>query len=209
MAEDFLALHPKMPGGAGRDAAIDIEDLAEAAVGMQIGGEDAAVRRACRRPRPPRAPPRRRRRRRARRCRGRSSPSAARRSRRRSPARVFAPPETISALAWASAKTKPAQTACTSKAKPSFMPSAACTIVAAEGKVRSAVEVARMIASIPSAAIPALASAALAARVARSDVVCPSAAKWRRSIPVRERIHSSVVSSDASNSEFGTTRSGR
>ncbi len=44
---------------------------------------------------------------------------------------------------------------------------------------------------------------------ARSEVVWPSAAKWRRSIPVRERIHSSEVSSVASNSAFGTTRSGR
>ncbi len=55
----------------------------------------------------------------------------------------------------------------------------------------------------------ASASAARAACVARSDVVSPSAAKCRRSIPVRERIHSSDVSSSASNSAFSTIRAGR
>jgi hypothetical protein len=43
MAEDFLALHPQMAGGAGRHAAIDIKDVLVAAVGMQVGGQDAAV----------------------------------------------------------------------------------------------------------------------------------------------------------------------
>ncbi len=75
--------------------------------------------------------------------------------------------------------------------------------------MKSAVEVATMIASRSSAASPASVSAVRAARVAMSEVVCPGAAKWRRSIPERDRIHSSEVSSVASNSEFGTTRSGR
>ena len=51
-------------------------------------------------------------------------------------------PAWISALAWASAKTKPAQTACTSKAKPPRMPIAFCTLTAVAGKVWSGVAVA-------------------------------------------------------------------
>jgi len=90
-----------------------------------------------------------------------------------------------------------------------FIPSADCTIVAADGNVRSAVEVATISASISPAPSPASFSAACAARVARSDVVWPSAAKWRRSMPDRDRIQSSLVSSVASNSAFSTTRSGR
>ena len=46
-------------------------------------------------------------------------------------------------------------------------------------------------------------------KMASAEVVSPSAAKWRRSIPVRPRIHSSVVSSVASKWLFSTTRSGR
>jgi len=118
-------------------------------------------------------------------------------------------PAAISACALASAKTNPAQTACTSKAKPRVMPSFSCTIVATAGNVRSGVEVATMIASSALGSSPACASAARAACAARSEVASPSAAKWRRSIPERDTIQSSVVSSVASNSEFGTTRAGR
>ena len=82
-------------------------------------------------------------------------------------------PATISALALARAKTKPAQTAWMSKAKPWRMPRPAWTMVAVEGKVRSGVEVATMIASRSSACSPASASAALAA-MAMSEVVSPS-----------------------------------
>ena len=53
------------------------------------------------------------------------------------------------------------------------------------------------------------ASARSAALTAMSDVVSPSAAKWRRSMPERARIHSSDVSTKLSNQLFGTTRSGR
>ncbi len=89
------------------------------------------------------------------------------------------------------------------------MPKRLCTIVAADGNVRSAVDVATMIASMSSAARLAAESAFSAALAARSDVVSPSAAKWRRSIPERERIHSSEVSTLSSNQLLGTTRSGR
>ena len=89
------------------------------------------------------------------------------------------------------------------------MPRADCTIVAVAGKVRSGVEVASTIASRSSGTSPASASAARAASVAMLAVVSSSAAMWRRSMPERERIHSSVVSSVASNSELGITRAGR
>ena len=44
------------------------------------------------------------------------------------------------------------------------------------------------------AEMPAVSSAIRAASTARSEVTTPSSAKWRASMPVRSRIHSSVVS---------------
>ena len=118
-------------------------------------------------------------------------------------------PVWISALAWVSAKMKPAQTACTSKAKPPRMPMALCTLTAVAGKVWSGVAVATISVSMSAPLSPASASAARAAAVARSEVISPSEAKWRRSMPVRVRIHSSEVSRVALNSAFSTTRAGR
>ena len=89
------------------------------------------------------------------------------------------------------------------------MPIAVCTLTAVEGKVWSGVAVARMIASMSAPRRPVSARAARAAAIARSEVASPSAAKWRRSMPVRVRIHSSEVSSVLANSAFSTTRSGR
>ena len=44
VAEDLLALHLQDAGGLGRrDATIDIEQVFELAVGMQVGGENAAI----------------------------------------------------------------------------------------------------------------------------------------------------------------------
>ena len=89
---------------------------------------------ACRRPRPPRGSARRRRRRTAR----RSTRSVKSRMREKVSAPITitrrAEPARISASAWASAKTKPAQTACMSKAKPPRMPMALCTLTAVDGK---------------------------------------------------------------------------
>ncbi len=118
-------------------------------------------------------------------------------------------PDTIMPLALASAKTNPAQTAWMSKAKPCVMPRPACTMVAVAGNVRSGVDVARTMASMSSGSSPASSSAARPARIARSEVYCPSAAKCRRSMPERERIHSSEVSRKVVNHSFGTIRSGR
>ena len=89
------------------------------------------------------------------------------------------------------------------------MPIAACTRVAVEGKVWSGVAVATTIASRSEASRPPSARAARAAAAARSEVASPSAAKWRRSMPVRLRIQSSEVSSICANSAFSTTRAGR
>ena len=75
--------------------------------------------------------------------------------------------------------------------------------------MRSGVDVARTTRSTSSGSIPQSASALREAAAAILDVVSPSEAKCLASIPVRDRIHSSLVSSDDSNSEFLTTRSGR
>ena len=121
---------------------------------------------------------------------------------------VRACPVRISASAVATAYMNPAQTAWTSKAKPPA-PIACCTWVAVAGKVLSGVAVARMIASTSGPSIPASSSAARAALIARCEVSSPSAAKCRRSMPVRARIHSSDVSRNFVNSSFSTTRFGR
>ena len=96
-----------------------------------------------------------------------------------------------------------------SKAKPERMPMPLCTLAAVAGKVRSGVAVATITASMSAPVRPVSASAARAAAVARSEVISPSAAKCRRSMPVRVRIHSSEVSRLAANSAFSTTRAGR
>ena len=118
-------------------------------------------------------------------------------------------PPRISASAWASAKTKPAQTAWMSKANPPRIPMALCTFTAAEGNVWSGVAVATIRASMSAPVRPPSASAPRAAAIARSEVSSPSAAKCRRSMPVRVRIHSSEVSRVRANSAFSTTRAGR
>jgi hypothetical protein len=82
-------------------------------------------------------------------------------------------------------------------------------MVATEGKVRSGVEVATITPSMSFASSPALASAARAAWMASAEVVSSSAAKRRRSMPERARIHSSDVSRVASNSLLSTMRAGR
>ena len=51
-------------------------------------------------------------------------------------------------------------------------------------------------------------SASRAASIAISAVACPAPAQWRRSMPVRSRIHWSEVSTTCDRSSFVTTRSG-
>ena len=80
---------------------------------------------------------------------------------------------------------------------------------AAEGKVKSAVEVAKTMASISPAERFASSKAARAAAAARSEVVSPLATKWRRSIPERLFIHSSDVSTIFSKSAFVTIFCGK
>ncbi len=73
----------------------------------------------------------------------------------------------------------------------------------------SGVAVATRMRSISSAVMPASSSAFCAALDARS-LVCSSGAAMRRSLmPVRETIHSSVVSTIFSSSAFVRMRSGR
>jgi hypothetical protein len=114
-----------------------------------------------------------------------------------------------SASAVDSAKTKPEQTACRSKAAPWTMPRPACTVTAVAGKVWSGVEVASTIRSMLEASTWALISAARAACSARSEVSSPAAAMWRSRMPVRCTIHSSVVSTERASSSLLRTRAGR
>ena len=104
---------------------------------------------------------------------------------------------------------KPAHTACTSKAAPLVMPSAACTRVAVAGKVSSGVAVASTMRSRSHAFMPAWSSARCAALIARCEVNSPSAAMWRWRMPVRCWIHSSEVSIFLASSALVTILSGR
>ena len=89
-----------------------------------------------------------------------------------------------------------------------LMPSFSCTHTAVAGKTVSPVIVATMIMSSCSGETPAASIAARAASTARSDVWVPSSAKCRASMPVRSRIHSSLVSTKVSNQLLGTSRGG-
>ena len=73
----------------------------------------------------------------------------------------------------------------------------------------SGVVVATMMTSTSAGAMPAAASAARDACSARSDVVSCGAAMWRWRIPVRVRIHSSLVSTRCASSSLVRTFSGR
>ena len=121
----------------------------------------------------------------------------------------FPCPAFSSASAVASAKTKPEQTACRSKAAPEWMPRLFCTVTALAGNVLSGVEVASTIRSMSAGCNPALSSAFRAAAVARSEVSSPSAAMWRWRMPVRWTIHSSDVSTIAARSALVRIFAGR
>ena len=104
---------------------------------------------------------------------------------------------------------KPAQAAAMSKPKPRVTPSAACTRNAVAGNAWSGVLVARMIASTSPGTAPASARAARAAAVPMNAAVSCGAAMWRCRMPVRSRIHSSVVSTVRASSSLLTARAGR
>ena len=108
-----------------------------------------------------------------------------------------------------SAYMNPAQAVSTLNAGPPKQPRRRCSSTPQLGKIRSGVVVPKAMKSTSSGAMPAASRARRAAFSARSTVVSPSAAMWRRSIPVRVRIHSSVVSTFDSSSRLVTMRSGR
>jgi len=104
---------------------------------------------------------------------------------------------------------KPEQAALRSNAPALVAPSAFCTRQAVAGKLYSGVVVAQMIRSILLGGRSATARARRAATTARDEVVSlGSAATWRSSMPVRERIHSSDVATIRSMSALVITRSG-
>ena len=80
---------------------------------------------------------------------------------------------------------------------------------AVDGNTMSGVVVATMMRSTSAGAMPRQASALRAACSARSDVVSAGAAMCRSRMPVRVRIHSSLVSTVRDSSSLVTTRAGR
>src|SRR3984957_8984850 len=80
---------------------------------------------------------------------------------------------------------------------------------AVAGKAWSGVLVARMTASTSEGSALAWASASRAAAVPMKAAVSNGAAKWRWRMPVRSRIHSSVVSTVRDRSSLVTIRSGK
>jgi hypothetical protein len=94
-------------------------------------------------------------------------------------------------------------------APPLRMPSLSCTMLAVDGKIMSGVAVATMMRSTSPGVIPADAIASRAACVARSEVVSSSAAMCRWRMPVRVRIHSSLVSTRFARSSLVSTCAGR
>ena len=108
-----------------------------------------------------------------------------------------------------SAYMKPAQAVSTLKAGTPRHPRRFCSSTPQLGNTRSGVVVPKAMKSMSSGLSPAASMARRAACSARSTVVSPSAAMWRRSMPVRVRIHSSVVSTIFSSSAFVSTRCGQ
>ena len=88
---------------------------------------------------------------------------------------------------------------------PPRMPIPCWTVGAVPGTMPSGVVVASTRWSISSGVLPARASAACAASMARPEVVPPM---WRSRIPVRSTIHSSLVSRRTAMSSLVTTLSG-
>src|SRR5271168_671091 len=89
-----------------------------------------------------------------------------------------------------------------------FAPSRSCTRHAVAGNIMSGVTLATTIISISSGSVPVWASTLFAASVARCDAATPVSATCSSRIPVRVRIHSSLVSTSFSRSRFVITRGG-
>ena len=90
-----------------------------------------------------------------------------------------------------------------------YIPSRSWIRVAVAGKVSSGVAVAQMMRSRSAPDRRAMASASSAALTPRSEVSSLSSATRRSRMPVRWRIHSSVVSTRLASSALVTTRDGR
>ncbi len=104
---------------------------------------------------------------------------------------------------------KPLQAVSTLNAGAPRHPSRACSSAPQLGNTMSGVVVPKAMKSTSAGRDARGIQGARAARSARSTVVSPLAAMCRRSIPVRSRIHSSLVSIIFSRSKFVRTFSGR
>jgi hypothetical protein len=121
----------------------------------------------------------------------------------------LASPQRTYLSAMESAYMKPAHAVSTLNAGTPRQPRRFCSSTPQLGKIRSGVVVPKAMKSTSAGFMLAASSARRAAFSARSTVVSPSAATCRRSMPVRVRIHSSLVSTSFSSSRLETTRSGR
>ena len=110
--------------------------------------------------------------------------------------------------ACASAYMNPVQPADRSYAAASTAPSWSARIAAVDGNAMSGVTVATISRSIPLPSTPACSMASRLAGSARSDSASSFEAIRRSRMPVRSRIHSSVVSTYCLRSSFVTTWSG-
>ena len=120
---------------------------------------------------------------------------------------LLAAPVLMNCSAVVNANTKPEHTDCKSKAGHEA-PIAYCSMVAVAGKILSGVVVARIIRSKSDASMPAISSALLEAISAKSQVLS-LVTRWRCLMPVREVIHSSVVSIVFDKSSLVMTVGGR
>src|SRR5260370_9274490 len=107
-----------------------------------------------------------------------------------------------------SAYEKPEHAADRSKPHAFFAPIRHCTRQAVAGKNMSGVTLATIIISISAASVFDCASNAFAASVAKFDEAMPCCTMWRSRMPVRVRIHSSLVSTIFSKSALVITLGG-
>ena len=111
-------------------------------------------------------------------------------------------------LAAVSAYVNAEQAALTSKPHALWAPILCCTRHAVLGNIMSGVTVPTTIKPMSAGVSPALSMAFNAASFARSEVATPGSTMCRSRIPVRCRIHSSVVSTSFSRSLFVSRRGG-
>src|SRR5277367_961680 len=118
-------------------------------------------------------------------------------------------PEPTNCAPTVSAYANPEHAAERSKPQAFLAPMRSCTRQAVAGNIMSGVTLARTISSMSAGSVLVFASSALAASVARCELATSLSAMWRSRMPVRLRIHSSLVATTFSRSAFVSTFGGR